>query len=99
MFRKALEKMLIMCMDNHLYQFANKVRIQQKGGPIGLKLNPISHKVKEDPLSHRGGAIMTTGLNKYFLADFWLFLYTYQLCYISGPTMQKELTLASKLWI
>ena len=40
--------------------------------------NPVSHKVKDDPLNHRGGAIMTTGLNKYFLADFWLFLYTYQ---------------------
>ena len=25
-------------MDNHLYQFNNEVRIQTKGGPIGLKL-------------------------------------------------------------
>ena len=25
-------------MDNHAYQFDNKVRIQNKGGPIGLKL-------------------------------------------------------------
>jgi hypothetical protein len=38
---------------------------------------------------------MTTGLKIYFLADFWLFRYTYQLCYISGPSMKKELTLAS----
>ena len=38
MFGKALELMLITCMDNHFYQFENKVRLQQKGGPIGLKL-------------------------------------------------------------
>jgi hypothetical protein len=38
MFGKALEIMLIACMDNHAYQFENKVRIQNKGGPIGLKL-------------------------------------------------------------
>ena len=38
MFGKALEIMLITCMDNHAYQFNNKVRIQNKGGPIGLKL-------------------------------------------------------------
>ena len=25
-------------MNNHLYQFGNKVRIQKQGGPIGLKL-------------------------------------------------------------
>ena len=30
--------MLITCMDNHAYKFDNKVRIQSKGGPIGLKL-------------------------------------------------------------
>ena len=38
MFGKALEIMLITCMDNHVYQFENKVRIQKQGGPIGLKL-------------------------------------------------------------
>jgi hypothetical protein len=38
MFGKALEIMIITCMDNHLYQFENKVRVQNKGGPIGLKL-------------------------------------------------------------
>jgi hypothetical protein len=38
MFGKALEMMLRLCMENHLYQFENKVRIQKKGGPIGLKL-------------------------------------------------------------
>ena len=37
MFGKALEIMIITCMDNHLYQFENKVRVQNKGGPIGLK--------------------------------------------------------------
>ena len=62
-------------------------------------VNPISHGVKEDPPSHGGGTIITTGLNKYFPTDFWLFLYIYQLCYISGPPMQKELSLASKLCI
>ena len=34
-----------------------------------------------------GGAIMTTGLKEYFLIDSWQFLYTYQLRYISGPSM------------
>ena len=38
MFGKALEVMLITCMDNHIYLFENKVRIQGHGGPIGLKL-------------------------------------------------------------
>ena len=61
-------------------------------------LNPISHGVKEDPPSY-GGAIITTGLTKYFPTDSWLFLYIYQLCYVSGHPMQKELSLASKLCI
>ena len=38
MFGKALEIMLVTCMENHLYQFNGTVRIQNKGGPIGLKL-------------------------------------------------------------
>ena len=38
MFGKALEILIIMCMNNHVYQFANSVRIQKQGGPIGLKL-------------------------------------------------------------
>ena len=38
MFGKALELLLTTCMDNHVYQFGNKVRLQQNGGPIGLKL-------------------------------------------------------------
>jgi hypothetical protein len=38
MFGKALEIMLITCMDNHVYQFDNKIRIQKQGSPIGLKL-------------------------------------------------------------
>ena len=37
-------------------------------------LNPISHGVKQVPLSHGGGAIMTMGFRKYFLLYFWLFL-------------------------
>ena len=35
---KALETMLITCMNHHLYQFENTIRIQKEGGPIGLKL-------------------------------------------------------------
>ena len=38
LFGKALEIMLITCMNCHVYQFGNKFRIQKKGGPIGLKL-------------------------------------------------------------
>ena len=38
MFGIALEIMLITCMDNHVYLFENEVRVQKKGGPIGLKL-------------------------------------------------------------
>ena len=38
MFGKALETMLITCMNHHLYQFENTIRIQKEGGPIGLKL-------------------------------------------------------------
>ena len=38
LFGKALEIMLITCMNNHVYQFQNQCRIQKQGGPIGLKL-------------------------------------------------------------
>ena len=38
LFGKAMEVMIITCMDNHVYQFENKVRLQKQGGPIGLKL-------------------------------------------------------------
>ena len=38
LFGKALEIMLVACMDNHVYQFNNQIRVQKKGGPIGLKL-------------------------------------------------------------
>ena len=38
MFGKALKMMLKLCMDNHTYQFENIIRVQNKGGPIGLKL-------------------------------------------------------------
>ena len=38
MFGKALEMLLKLCMDNHIYQFQNKCRIQNKGGPTGLKI-------------------------------------------------------------
>ena len=38
LFGKALEILLITCMNNHIYQFNNETRVQNKGGPIGLKL-------------------------------------------------------------
>jgi hypothetical protein len=38
LFGRALEIMLVTCMDNHVYQFDDKIRVQDKGGPIGLKL-------------------------------------------------------------
>ena len=34
------------------------------------RFNPTSHKVKEDPQSHRGGAIMTTGKKNIFPSSF-----------------------------
>ena len=38
MFGKTMEMLLTMCMDNHCYHFNNEIRVQNKGGPIGLKL-------------------------------------------------------------
>ena len=38
LFGKALEMLLVTCMNNHVYQFNNEIRVQNKGGPIGLKL-------------------------------------------------------------
>ena len=38
MFGKAIELMIKTGMENHIYKFENKVRIQRKGGPIGLAL-------------------------------------------------------------
>ena len=37
-FGKALEIMIVATLKNHVYQFNNKIRLQNKGGPIGLKL-------------------------------------------------------------
>ena len=39
MFGKALEIMLVLCMNNHVYKFGNKIRLQKQGGPIGLRLS------------------------------------------------------------
>ena len=38
LFGKALDFLLVTCMNNHIYQFENKIRVQKQGGPIGLKL-------------------------------------------------------------
>ena len=38
MFSKAMELMITVCMKNHVYRFENKLRVQSKGGPIGLGL-------------------------------------------------------------
>ena len=35
---KALEVLVVTALKNHVYQYDNKMRIQNKGGPIGLKL-------------------------------------------------------------
>ena len=37
------------------------------------------------------------GLNKIVKADLCLFLYSYQVCYISGPPIPEDMSLASKL--
>jgi hypothetical protein len=38
LFLFSSSSLLVTCMDNHIYQFENKIRIQKQGGPIGLKL-------------------------------------------------------------
>ena len=38
MFGKALEILLISCMNKNIYSFENHTRIQKQGGPIGIKL-------------------------------------------------------------
>ena len=38
MFGKALEIMLVTALENHVYQFENKVWLKNEGGSIGLKL-------------------------------------------------------------
>ena len=48
-------------------------------------------------LSVMGEAIITTCLKKYFPADFLLFILKRHFCNISGPTMEEDITLASKL--
>ena len=35
---KSIELMIVTCMKNHVYRFDNKIRLQLKGGPIGLAL-------------------------------------------------------------
>jgi hypothetical protein len=36
LFGKALEIMIITCMNNHVYHFENIFRIQKQGGPIAV---------------------------------------------------------------
>ena len=38
LFGKAMEVMIKTGMQNHVYKFHNKIRIQKTGGPIGLAL-------------------------------------------------------------
>ena len=38
MISKALELLIISCMENHVYKFNNTIRKQSDGGPIGLGL-------------------------------------------------------------
>ena len=38
MLGKALEILIVETMTNHVYTFGNEIRIQSKGGPIGLSL-------------------------------------------------------------
>ena len=38
MIGKAVEVLIITCMNNHVYKFNNQLRIQSRGGPIGLGL-------------------------------------------------------------
>ena len=38
LFGKALEILLVTALKNHVYQFGNEIRVQKRGGPIGLKL-------------------------------------------------------------
>ena len=38
MLSKAVEIMIIVGMENHVYQFGNEIKKQTKGGPIGLSL-------------------------------------------------------------
>ena len=53
-------------------------------------VNPISHDMKQDPLSHGvGGGYYDHGLKMIFFDRFFD---------ISGPSMQKDLSLALKLW-
>ena len=38
MLRKVIEIMIVSGMKNHVYKFQNQIRLQMKGGPIGLAL-------------------------------------------------------------
>ena len=38
LFSIALEMLIVDCMEGHIYQFANKLRLQTEGGAIGLDL-------------------------------------------------------------
>ena len=38
MIGKAVSVLILSCMNNHVYKFNNKLRIQSRGGPIGLGL-------------------------------------------------------------
>jgi hypothetical protein len=38
MIGKAVEVLIISCMNNHVYKFNNQLRIHSRGGPIGLGL-------------------------------------------------------------
>ena len=45
MFTEAMKIALLFIMENHVYTFDNEMKLQSKGGPIGLKLTGILAQV------------------------------------------------------
>lgn len=41
MFTEAIKIVLSFIMKNHMYTFDNQIKLQSKGGPIGLELNGV----------------------------------------------------------
>ena len=41
MFTEAMKVVLSFIMENHLYTFDGQIKLQSKGGPIGLQLTGV----------------------------------------------------------
>jgi hypothetical protein len=75
MFALLLELMIVRVMKNHVYSFNGVNKLQQEGGPIGLKLSGAVAKVVMLSWSRRFLAAVSTALVSFAYFQLYLLLF------------------------